>query len=212
MSSDDIYEMIVRSRYSPTDKKNTPLPERGGIIPLVAVFVVSFVSLLAYSVDGYFLFQSRTDIQNIAEYYCLAGLSEFKNPSFASNMTYQYRQDQARLAMDDLANNNEVLGTSYSNTGSGCDDNFCWAGSSFTVFGSWDGNSFTPLPTTDHTAVNAIQISTWVSYDQNFITYFYQKASGSSGLIQTSAVCHYYEESGNQRFKLIKKIGSGYAM
>jgi len=197
--------------------------EKGGVIVIFSVFMMTMIPILALSIDTYFMVQGRLEEQNLAEYAALTSLDGYV--AAAQELTdHAVVKEQALTYLESIEGDNSVTGliegSGWSFTEHTCSGNLCTGGNWNLQFGDWDKalGIFTPAvpQTADPESINpawvdAIKI-TMVIPDGGFIDYFRKSVSGSPSNIKLPASAIAYMErdgSANKYFRLARIRASG---
>lgn len=169
--------------------------EKGGIIVFTSLFLTGMIFLLALSVDGHFLIQSKLEENNITEYLGMAALTGFKK---SSSIELEERILHAISMLETIGSKNKISGVDYSWDFGGstpnCGNNICSGDQWSVMFGHWvydDINSdIIPCDSEDPDVLDCINaVKFTLSFKkENLVSFFNKDSSQNNATYSSSSI------------------------
>jgi hypothetical protein len=203
--------------------------EKGSIITIFTISLTVIIPILALSIDGYFMIQSRLDQQNITEYMSLAALSGF-NEDALDDTDFGERRSNAINAIQEIAQSNSIIGLSNSSWdfagNANCSGSSCTGLGWEVIFGYSDGTNFVPGESIDPgdsdlidtSSINSILLKLKLKSDQNLAGFLLGNnqstgiGNGEKQQILSDSVAMSETSGSRTIYKIIKMYAGGSAM
>lgn len=196
--------------------------QKGAVLVIVSFFMMAMISLLALSVDGHFLLQSRLEEQNVTEYFSIATLSGYlKTDLTGTDDEFTERRNNALVFLKSMEGTNSIFGLksdeldfqSYS-----CEKQFCQGNNWSILFGQWlqYGNSGEFIaamvveddpPFVEPTSVNAVKFT--LNINKKSTVSFFTKYTSDNSQKTTSSIAFLPNES-FKKIRIAKITATGH--